>query len=182
MTPAGWRILLATTAVLVAALVQTVVLSRLPLPGAVPDLTLVVLVGLAMAAGSSFGAYSGFGAGLLLDVLPPAAGTLGVTALALTLVGWLAGRVRDPRGLAPAETAALVAGLSVLAVTIESGLAWLMGHGIGSFGYWALTLVTGAVYSVLLGVAVIPAITATFRRLTPAGAPRRARRASLPGA
>lgn len=182
MTPRDLRALFAAALILAAALVQTVVLARLPLPGAAPDLTLVVVVGLAMAGGSSFGAYSGFGAGLLLDVLPPAAGTVGVSALALTLVGWLAGRVRDPRGLAPAEAAGLVAGLSGLAFAIESGLAWLMGNGRGDTGYWVLTLATGAVYCVIMAALVVPVTTAAFRRLSRSAGRTRTTRSALPGA
>ena len=46
--------------------------SRLPLPGATPDLLLLVVVALALAYGPGFGLVCGFGAGLAADLVPPA--------------------------------------------------------------------------------------------------------------
>ena len=67
------------------------------LPGATPDLVLLVVVALALADGPGFGCAVGFAGGLLLDLVPPADGTVGRWALVLTLVGWLAGMYRLTR-------------------------------------------------------------------------------------
>lgn len=65
------RMLLSTTLVVVALVIQVSVLARLHLPGAVPDLVLLTVLALAMVYGHVGGALIGFGAGLLADLAPP---------------------------------------------------------------------------------------------------------------
>ncbi|MEV8206678.1 rod shape-determining protein MreD, partial [Streptomyces sp. NPDC079189] len=57
------RTLLSTALVVIALVVQVSVLARLQLPGAVPDLLLLVVLGLAFVYGHVAGALIGFGAG-----------------------------------------------------------------------------------------------------------------------
>jgi len=89
------RILLATAAILAAVLVQVTVLNNVPFPGgAGPNLVLVAVVAMALAAGPRDGAIIGFAAGLALDIAPPASGLLGQSALVFCLVGYGCGRLR----------------------------------------------------------------------------------------
>jgi rod shape-determining protein MreD len=89
------RIVLATVAVLAAVLVQVTVLNNVPFPGGSgPDLVLVVVVAMALAAGPRDGAIIGFAAGLALDIAPPAGNLLGQSALVFCLVGYGCGRLR----------------------------------------------------------------------------------------
>jgi rod shape-determining protein MreD len=89
------RILLATAAILVSVLIQVTVLNNVPFPGgAGPDLVLVAVVAMALAAGPRDGAIIGFAAGLALDIAPPASGLLGQSALVFCLVGYGCGRLR----------------------------------------------------------------------------------------
>jgi len=89
------RILLATAAILAAVLIQVTVLNNLPFPGGSgPDLVLVTVVAMALAAGPRDGAIIGFVAGLALDIAPPASGLLGQSALVFCLVGYGCGRLR----------------------------------------------------------------------------------------
>jgi rod shape-determining protein MreD len=89
------RILLATAAILAAVLIQVTVLNNVPFPGgAGPDLVLVAVVAMALAAGPRDGAIIGFAAGLALDIAPPASGLLGQSALVFCLVGYGCGRLR----------------------------------------------------------------------------------------
>jgi len=71
--------------------------------GASPDLVPLAVAGVAIYAGSVSGAAVGFGTGLLLDLA--VGGTMGVSSLVLTAVGYAVGRyreVRDPaHGLMP---------------------------------------------------------------------------------
>jgi rod shape-determining protein MreD len=84
-------------AVLVAVVLQTALLDRLPFPGgSAPDLVLVLVVTLALASGPVDGMLIGFGAGLALDVAPPASNLLGLHALVFCLVGYGCGRLRGP--------------------------------------------------------------------------------------
>jgi rod shape-determining protein MreD len=82
--------------VFVAAIIQVSAISALHVLGATPDLLLVVLVSAALLRGSLTGAIAGFAAGLIVDVAT--LGTLGVTALLLTLVGYWAGRYGETSG------------------------------------------------------------------------------------
>ncbi len=71
--------------------------------GATPDVVPLAVAGVAIYAGSVSGAAMGFGTGLLLDLA--VGGTMGVSSLVLTAMGYAVGRyreVRDPaHGLMP---------------------------------------------------------------------------------
>jgi len=97
-----------TAVVLAAALcaavvVQLTVVNRLPLPGgAVPDLVLLLVTGIAVCTTPLAGALAGFAGGLALDVAPPSIHYAGQYALVFCLAGWGAARVNraitDVRG------------------------------------------------------------------------------------
>ncbi len=63
--------------------------------GIVPNLCLLVVVGAALTRGAQFAAVLGFLAGVALDLAPPADHVAGRWALALVVVGYVAGRVRQ---------------------------------------------------------------------------------------
>ena len=73
-----------------AAVVQTAVFSDISVLGGVPDILLVTLVAVALLRGATTGACAGFFAGLVVDIA--LLGTLGMTSLLLTLVGYWTGR------------------------------------------------------------------------------------------
>lgn len=67
--------------------------------GVVPDLVLLVVVATALTTDTRFATLTGFAAGLLLDIAPPANHLAGRWALALMVVGYVVGRlVHDHRG------------------------------------------------------------------------------------
>jgi len=101
------RVLLAAALVLAALAVQVAMLSRLPLPGATPDLVLLVVVALALAHGSTFGLMTGFLAGLATDLVPPAEHEVGRWAFVLTVLGYLAGLARIYTALGRYDSAAV---------------------------------------------------------------------------
>ena len=169
MTPKQWQYLVMALLIGSAVILQAVVAARLPLPGPPLGLALVVVIGIGLAGGTTAGAASGFTAGLLLDVMPPAQTTLGISAFVLLMVGALAGRVTDPRGLAPAQLAGLTGALAGLVWLISQGLLWLLGDPVAPWS-WLLWFVLG---TTLIGSAVIPAVTWSLRRLEPAGRRRR---------
>ena len=63
-----------------------------------PDLVVIVVVGVALSAGSSSGALVGLLGGWLLDLAPPVAAPLGLTALGYAAAGWVAGLARRRSG------------------------------------------------------------------------------------
>lgn len=165
MTPRQWQIVLATLLVGSAVLLQNVVFARVPLPGATASLILAVVIAVGMSGGQTFGAVAGFGAGLAMDLLPPASGTVGATALAFLVTGALAGRVRDPRGLAPAQLAGILAGLAALAGFVQLGLAVALGDSDLAVLPSLTELVAYCMYVVVLGLILVPLVSAVLRRV-----------------
>ena len=152
-------LLLATAVVL-----QTAVLSPLRLPGATPDLVLLVVVALALVQGPTAGLVIGFAGGLLLDTVPPASGALGRWALVLCLVGLLAGRLRDTAERSVFLPIVIVAGCSVLATIGYSLTGLLLGDtGVSVSGVLA-TVPAALFYDVLLSPFVVPGVMWLARR------------------
>ncbi len=94
---------------LVAVILQLAGLGPMRFFGGTPDLIPLVVAAVAIYAGSMSGAAMGFGTGFLLDLA--VGGTMGVSSLVLTAVGYGVGRygeVRDPaHGLMPIAVGAL---------------------------------------------------------------------------
>ena len=84
--------------VTVAVVLQVAAFSYLSYDGVVPNLALLVVVAAALVRGPDFAATLGFFAGLAIDLAPPADHVAGRWALALVVVGYLAGRVRHDAG------------------------------------------------------------------------------------
>jgi rod shape-determining protein MreD len=117
--------------VFVAAIVQVSAISSLQVLGATPDLLLVVLVSAALLRGAITGAIAGFTAGLIVDVAT--LGTLGVTALLLTLVGYWAGRYGETtgRGRAYAPLLAVIAATALYGVGAYV-LTYMLGEAVSA--------------------------------------------------
>ncbi len=160
------RMLLSTTLVVVALVIQVTILARLQLPGAVPDLMLLVVLGLAFVYGHMAGAFIGFGAGLLADLAPPADHAAGRYALVLCIIGYLAGLVRPENGRLKSATGpmAVVVAAAVGSTLLYAGVGALVGDtaarhvGLGSL------LFTAAVYDLLLAPFTVPLIMALAKR------------------
>jgi rod shape-determining protein MreD len=86
----------AAVVVLVAAILQASVFSSVSILRGRPDVLLVSLVAVALLRGPITGAVAGFWGGLLIDTAN--LGTLGVTSLLLTLVGYWVGRHGETTG------------------------------------------------------------------------------------
>ena len=110
-------------ALLAAVLLVVALASRRISP--VPDLVLVLVVAWGLLRGPVAGAAAGLAGGWLLDLAPPGAGTLGVTALAYAAAGALAGRARTEGPVAAPRFAlvALAAGALVEGVAALQAVA-----------------------------------------------------------
>ncbi|MEW2414907.1 rod shape-determining protein MreD [Streptomyces sp. NPDC046866] len=160
------RILLASTLVVVALVVQVGILGRLQLPGAVPDLLLLTVVALALVYGHVSGALVGFAAGLLADLAPPADHAAGRYALVLCVIGYAAGLVRPDSGRFRSAWGPL---LTVVAAAIGSTLLYAgVGALVGDTAarHVGLTglLFTATVYDLLLAPFTVPFVMALARR------------------
>ncbi|MFI6350736.1 rod shape-determining protein MreD [Streptomyces sp. NPDC050560] len=160
------RILLSTALVVVALVLQVSVLARLHLPGAVPDLLLLTVLGLAMVYGHLGGAFTGFGAGLLLDIAPPADHAAGRYALVLCVVGYCAGLFRPENGrLQSALRPLFVVGAASLASTLlYASVGALVGDTAARHVGLGGLLLTAVLYNLLLAPFTVPFIMALARR------------------
>ena len=117
--------------VFVAAIVQVTLLGGARLLWAEPDLLLVTIVCVALAAGSIPGAAAGFVGGLLVDVMT--LGTLGITSIVLTLAGYWAGRYGETTGRGRRYAAPLAAfAISILAGFGAVALHFLLGEPVAA--------------------------------------------------
>ncbi|MEV4438895.1 rod shape-determining protein MreD [Streptomyces sp. NPDC049577] len=160
------RILLSTALVVVALVVQVSVFARLHLPGAVPDLLLLVVVGLALVYGHTAGAFVGFGAGLLADIAPPADHATGRYALVLCLVGYLVGLAKPESGHLRSATVPMVvvAGAAVASTLLYAGVGSLVGDTAARHVGLTGLLFTALLYDLLLAPFTVPLIMALARR------------------
>lgn len=161
------RVLLATALLVTAAVVQVTLVNPWHLPGGGPDLVLLVVVSLAVVQGPLAGAVTGFFAGLLVDLLPPASGYVGLWALVLCVAGYLAGLLRSDTRRSAGALIAAVAGLSALAVLGYAGLAMLFGVPGGTWDELTSVLIGTVLYDLLLAPFVVPAVMGLARRAEP---------------
>ncbi|EME97844.1 rod shape-determining protein [Streptomyces mobaraensis NBRC 13819 = DSM 40847] len=160
------RILLSTALVVVALVLQVSVFARLHLPGAVPDLLLLVVVALGLVYGHTGGALVGFGAGLLADLAPPADHATGRYALVLCVVGYLVGLARPETGRLRSATVPLlvVLGAAVVSTLLYAGVGALVGDTAARHVGLTGLLLTAALYDLLLAPFTVPLIMALARR------------------
>ncbi len=96
MTPESAKLgaLLAALAI-GGVVVQTAMISQLPIAGANADLSPLLVMAVGLLCGSLAGGCFGFGVGLFVDIVSMQ--TLGVSSLVLLGVGYGAGRLREAR-------------------------------------------------------------------------------------
>ena len=138
--------------VFVAAIVQVTVLGGSRVLWAEPDLLLVTVVCVALAAGSIPGAATGFAGGLLVDVMT--LGTLGTTSIVLTLAGYWAGRYGETTGRGRRYAAPLAAfAISILAGLGAVALHFLLGEPVAARDA-LVTAVPSAILAAVLALGV----------------------------
>jgi rod shape-determining protein MreD len=153
--------------VIAAVTLQAAVFRFLAVDGVVPNLALLVVVVAAFARGSQFGAVVGFGAGLLMDVAPPADHLAGRWALALVVVGYLAGRVRTDARNSSLAALLTVAACSFVGTSIYA-LTGLVLHDDALTASAMLQVIgIGVLWDVLLTPLVLPLLLVVFQRLRP---------------
>jgi rod shape-determining protein MreD len=157
------RFLLGAATVLTALLLQGTVVARVPLPGAAPDLLLVVVVAFALAEGPLSGMSTGFVTGLLADVLSDH--NLGRLALAYAVVGYLAGMLQDDTERSTVLPFAVV-GMSAAGALLVYGFEGVvLGDPRITLAAAGRMLVSQVPYDVVLTPFVVPLVGALVRRL-----------------
>ncbi len=167
------RGLLAAALVAVALVLQVSVLAHLSWRGVVPDLCLLVVVAAGLAGDARFAMLVGFGAGLLLDLAPPADHVAGRWALALVVVGYVAALARQDAAPSLPSLAATAAVCSLVGGSLFALSGLLVGD-LGAAIPDAIAVVgVAAGLDVLLGVLVVPPMVRLLTVREPVRVPAR---------
>lgn len=157
----------ALAAVLLALVLQVSVFPHVAWQGIVPNLVLLVVVAAALTRGAQFAAVLGFVAGVALDLAPPADHVAGRWALALVLVGYVAGRVHQEQRPTATAVVATVAVSSFVGTSVFALTGMLLedpGFGVASL---LQVILVAVLWDVLLTPFALPALMGMFRRLEP---------------
>ncbi|MFD0398086.1 rod shape-determining protein MreD [Kitasatospora sp. NPDC059811] len=160
------RIPVSAGLILLGLILQVSVFGRLQLPGATPDILLLVVVGLAMVYGPSGGCVVGFSAGLLADLAPPSDHAIGRYALVLCLMGYAAGLLRPDHGRQRSVSSALmvVAAAAVASTLLYAMVGALVGDTAARHVGLGGLVVSALLYDVLLAPFVVPLVMLVGRR------------------
>lgn len=154
---------------LLAVVLQTSAFSHVAVRGVVPDLALLVVVAGALARGPRYGCLLGFGVGLVLDLAPPADHLAGRWALALVVVGYLAGRASEENpGLTRSATMGVVAVSSLVGTSVYAFSGLLLHDPVVAVAPMLATILVALVWDVLVGALLVPPLVALQERLEPA--------------
>ena len=165
MSALRWAI--ALLAVTFALVLQVTLFPHLAWHGIVPNLCLLVVVAAALTVEAPFALLLGFTAGVALDLAPPADHVAGRWALALTLVAFLAARVRQdvrPTALAVVGT---VAASSFAATSVFALSGMLLADPAMSVTGLLEVVLVAVLWDVLLTPFVLPPLMRLFTRLGP---------------
>jgi len=164
---AAARGLVVAATVLLAVVLQVSVFGYLAVAGVAPNLALLVVVAAALVRGPDLAAVIGFLAGLAVDLAPPADHVAGRWALALVLVGYLAGRVRPDQRTSALTAVITVAGCSFVGTSVYA-LGGMLLHDPDLSATEALRVIAVSIgYDVLLTPFVLPLLMRLFRRIDP---------------
>ncbi len=155
--------------IFVVAILQVSAFSSVTIDGGGPDVLLVALVSVALLRGTVTGAVAGFFAGLIVDVAT--LGTLGLTSLLLTLVGYWAGRYGETTGRGRPHAPVLAA----LAATVFVGIGGYALQSMLGEPISARVVFVALPAALIWNTALIYPVFGLTRRIV--GAPERADRA-----
>ena len=166
-----WLRALAGGALLVVALVlQVSLFPHVAWHGVVPNPCLLVVVAAGLTRGPQYAMTLGFVAGVLLDLAPPADHVAGRWALALVLVGYVAGRVRQDTPPTAAAVVGTVAACSFLGTSVFALSGLLIGDLDTGVPGLLEVIAVAVLWDVLLTPFVLPVVMRVFDRLEPATA------------
>ena len=162
------RGVVALVVVVVAVVLQISFFPHFAWEGVVPNLALLVVVGAALVRGPQFAAVLGFAAGVAIDLAPPADHIAGRWALALVVVGYVAGRVRQDVRPTPTAVLLTVAASSFLGTSVFALSGLLLQDPVVAVPEMIEVILIALVWDVLLTPFVLPPVMAMFGRMQPA--------------
>ena len=161
------RLAVALLAVGVALVLQVSFFPFLAWQGVVPNLCLLVVVAAALTRGSQFALLLGFLAGVALDFAPPADHIAGRWALALVVVAYVAGRVRQDVKPTATMVVATVAGASFIGTSVFALTGVVLQDPVLGVGQLLQVILVAVLWDVLLTPLVMPPVMRLFDRLEP---------------
>lgn len=161
------RWVVALAAVVVALVVQVSLFPHLAWQGIVPNLCLLVVVAAALTVEAPFALLLGFTAGVMLDLAPPADHVAGRWALALTVVAFLAARLRQDVRPTALAVVATVAAASFVATSLFALTGILLSDPAMSVSGLLKVVLVAVAWDVLLTPFVLPPLMKLFARLSP---------------
>lgn len=161
------RAALFTALLLAAVVLQTAFFPYFAYAGVVPNIVLLVVVAAGLTRGPELAAVLGFTGGLLIDLTPPADHIAGRWALALMVVGYLAGRVRPDAGRSAAAALATVAAGSFIGTSIFALSGMVMVDTSVTAGEALRVIPLSLLLDLLLAPFVLPLAIRVFRRVQP---------------
>jgi rod shape-determining protein MreD len=161
------RGLLFTLVLLFAVVLQVSFFSFFSYDGVVPNLVLLVVVAAALTRGPELASLLGFVGGLAIDLVPPADHVAGRWALALVLVGYVAGRVRQDAGRSSLVALGTVAAASFVGTSVFALSGMLLRDPAIPVADALQVIPTALLYDLLLAPFVLPLAMRMFRRMQP---------------
>ena len=153
-------VLKAAVVFFVAVVAQVAIVSAFEPGDGTADLVIVTLTAVALLRGSIFGAVAGFYAGFLLDAAN--LGTLGLSSLLLTLIGYWIGRYGETTGRDRAHAPLLaIAVVTVLYALGSLAMNYLLGEPVSA----RAGLVDAVPVQILLNLLLTIPVYALCRRL-----------------
>jgi rod shape-determining protein MreD len=161
------RLLVAVLAVLLALVLQVSLFPYVAWQGVVPNLCLLVVVAAALTISAPEALLLGFVAGLALDLVPPADHLAGRWALALTVVAFLAARVRQDVRPTAMTVVGTVAASSFIGTSLYALTGVLLQDPVLGVPDLLRVILAAVVWDVLLTPFVLPLRMKLFARLDP---------------
>lgn len=156
-----FRVVVAALAISVALILQVSLFPHFAWHGIVPNLCLLVVVGAALTINAPAAMVLGFAAGVALDLVPPADHVAGRWALALTVVAFLAARVRQDVKPTAAAMVGTVAAASFIGTSIFALTGMLLGEN-NSVPHLLEVIAVAVLWDVLLTPFVLPPLMKFF--------------------
>ena len=136
--------------------------------GVVPNLVLLVVVAAGLTRGPEVASLLGFVGGMAVDLVPPADHVAGRWALALVLVGYLAGRVRQDSGRSSLVALGTVGACSFVGTSVFALSGMLLRDPSIPVTEALRVIPFALLYDLLVAPFVLPPLLRLFRLLRPA--------------
>lgn len=156
---------------LAAIIIQVTVIGMLQLPGGGPNLVVVVVASVGLATGPTRGATFGFITGLVADLAPPAAHTVGLGAMVLGGLGWASGYLRASASRSAIAPLLWVSASGAMVLIAEAIVMGVLGDPRLQWTYVAARVPAAIAYDGIMAPFVVPAVRALIARLDPEPVP-----------